>query len=117
MTNGTVFVHEDVVIVALPIKLLNDLLGQEGKLVAIWAFIVTLLQQFFLAPFIEECATFIVSLKLLYFFRYVVASSILEGAIEGKMQSWNKLYFKDGRASIRTWSFLILGPRYAFEAE
>ena len=117
MAMRAAFVHEDVVKVVLPIQLLNDLLGQKGELVALWAFVVTLLLQFLFAYFIDECATFVVSLELLYSFSDILASSVFEGAVEGKFQSGNGLNFKDRRASIRTRPLPKPGSRHAFKAE
>lgn len=54
MAERTALVHEDVVIVVLPIKFLNDLLGQEGELVSLRAFVITLLLQFFPAFLVHQ---------------------------------------------------------------
>lgn len=94
MTKRAAFVHEDVVIVVLPIKFLNDLLGQKGELVSLGTFVITLLLQLFLASLVHQCATFVVSLELFYSLRDIVTSSVLEGTFEGKFQSWNGLNFK-----------------------
>lgn len=117
MTKRAALVHEDVVIVVLPIKLLNDLLGQKGKLMSLGAFVITLLLQLFLALLVHQSATFVVSLELFYSLCDKVTPSVLEGTVEGEFQSWDGLNFKYRRASVGTRSFLIPGPGHAFEAE
>lgn len=117
MAERAALVHEDVVIVVLPIKFLNDLLGQEDELVSLRAFVITLLLQLFPAFLVHQCATFVVSLELFYSLCDILTPSVLEGTVKGNFESWNGLNLKYRRASIGTGSFLIPGPGHALETE
>ena len=94
MAERAPLVHENVVIVALPIEFLDDLLCQKGEFVPERAFVITFLLQLFFAFFVHQWATLVVHLELFDSLSDMLASSVFEGTVKGKLQPWNRLDFE-----------------------